>query len=33
MAGKFELYTDRTGKYRSRLEAGKSEIIASSDAY
>jgi uncharacterized protein len=33
MAGKFELYTDKAGKYRFRLKAGNGEIIASSEAY
>lgn len=33
MAGKFELYEDKAGKYRFRLKAGNGEIIASSEAY
>lgn len=33
MAGKFELYTDSTGKYRFRLKAGNGEIIAVGEAY
>jgi hypothetical protein len=33
MAGKFELFEDRTGKFRFRLRAGNGEIIASSEAY
>jgi len=33
MAGKFELYTDKAGKYRFRLKAGNGEIIAVSEAY
>jgi uncharacterized protein len=33
MAGKFELYADKAGKYRFRLKAGNGEIIASSEAY
>jgi uncharacterized protein len=33
MAGKFELYTDKSGQYRFRLKAGNGEIIASSEAY
>jgi len=33
MAGKFELYKDRAGKYRFRLKAGNGEIIATSEAY
>ncbi|GAB3600077.1 YegP family protein [Microbacterium tumbae] len=28
MAGKFELYTDKSGEYRFRLKAGNGEIIA-----
>ena len=33
MAGKFELYTDSSGKYRFRLKAGNGEIIAVGEAY
>ncbi len=33
MASKFELYTDKAGKYRFRLKAGNGEIIAVSEAY
>lgn len=33
MAGKFELYEDRAGKYRFRLKAGNGETIADSEAY
>ncbi|GLZ77573.1 UPF0339 protein [Actinorhabdospora filicis] len=33
MAGKFELYTDKAGKYRWRLKAGNGEIIAVGEAY
>lgn len=33
MAGKFEIYTDKGGKFRFRLKAGNGEIIASSEAY
>jgi uncharacterized protein YegP (UPF0339 family) len=33
MAGKFEIYTDKGGKYRFRLKAGNGEIIAASEAY
>lgn len=33
MAGKFELYTDKAGKFRFRLKAGNGEIIASSEAH
>ncbi|MBQ9079967.1 MAG: uL15 family ribosomal protein [Clostridia bacterium] len=32
-APKFELYTDKAGKFRFRLKAGNYEIIASSQAY
>jgi uncharacterized protein YegP (UPF0339 family) len=33
MAGKFELYTDKSNQYRFRLKAGNGEIIAASEAY
>ncbi len=33
MAGKFEIYTDKAGKFRFRLKAGNGEIIAVSEAY
>ena len=33
MAGKFELFTDKAGKYRFNLKAGNGQIIASSEAY
>ncbi|MEJ7654363.1 MAG: YegP family protein [Thermoleophilaceae bacterium] len=33
MAGKFEIYKDRAGKFRFRLKAGNGEIIAVSEAY
>ena len=33
MAGKFELYQDKAGKYRFRLKAGNGEIIAVGEAY
>lgn len=33
MAGKFELYEDKTGQFRFRLKAGNGEIIAVSEAY
>lgn len=33
MAGKFELYADKAGKYRFRLKAANGEIIAVSEAY
>lgn len=33
MAGKFEIYTDKEGKYRFRLKARNGEIIAVGEAY
>ncbi len=33
MAGKFEIYKDKSGKFRFRLKAGNGEIIASGEAY
>ena len=33
MAGKFELYKDRSGEFRFRLKAANGEIIASSEGY
>lgn len=33
MAGKFEVYTDKVGKFRFRLKAGNGEIIAVGEAY
>ena len=33
MAGKFEIYNDKIGKFRFRLEAGIGEIIAVGEAY
>jgi uncharacterized protein YegP (UPF0339 family) len=33
MAGKFELYQDKAGKYRFRLEAGNGQTIAVSEDY
>ena len=33
MAGKFELYKDKAGKFRFRLKAGNGQIIAVSEAY
>ena len=32
MAGKFEIYQDKGGKYRFRLKAGNGEIIAVGEA-
>ncbi len=33
MAGKFEMYKDKAGKYRFRLKAGNGEVIAVGEAY
>jgi uncharacterized protein YegP (UPF0339 family) len=33
VAGKFELYTDKRGKYRFRLKAGNGQIVAVGEAY
>lgn len=33
MAGKFEVYTDKNGKFRFRLKAGNGEIVATGEAY
>ena len=33
MAGKFEIYKDKSGKFRFRLKAGNGEIIAVGEAY
>ena len=33
MAGKFELYEDKAGKFRFRLKARNGEIIAVGEAY
>ena len=33
MAGKFELYKDKAGKFRFRLKASNGQIIASGEAY
>jgi hypothetical protein len=33
MAGKFELYADKSGKFRFRLKASNGQIIAASEAY
>ena len=33
MAGKFELYKDKSGQFRFRLKAGNGEIIATSESY
>ena len=33
MAGKFEVYKDKSGKFRFRLKAGNGEILAVGEAY
>ena len=33
MAGTFELYTDKAGKYRFRLKASNGQVVAASQAY
>ena len=33
MAGKFEVYQDRAGKYRFRLKASNGQVVASGEAY
>ena len=33
MAGKFELYKDKAGKFRFRLKAGNGEVIATGEGY
>lgn len=33
MAGKFEIYKDKAGKFRWRLKAGNGEIVASGESY
>jgi uncharacterized protein YegP (UPF0339 family) len=33
MAGKFEVYKDKSGGFRFRLKAGNGEVIASSESY
>ena len=33
MAGKFEIYEDKAGKFRWHLKAGNGEIIAQGQAY
>lgn len=33
MAGKYELYSDKAGKFRFRLKAANGQVIASSEAY
>lgn len=33
MAGKFEVYKDKAGKYRYRLKAGNGQVILTGEAY
>ncbi len=33
MAGKFEVYQDRAGKYRFRLNASNGQVVATREAY
>jgi uncharacterized protein YegP (UPF0339 family) len=33
MAGKFEVYKDRAGKFRFRLKASNGQIVASGEGY
>jgi uncharacterized protein len=33
MAGKFELYKDKSGEFRFRLKAGNGQVIAVSEGY
>lgn len=33
MAGKFEVYTDKSGEYRFRLKAANGQVIASGQGY
>lgn len=33
MAGKFEVYEDKAGKFRWRLKAGNGEVVATGEAY
>lgn len=33
MAAKFEIYTDKAGKFRFRLKAGNGEVVATGEAY
>jgi uncharacterized protein YegP (UPF0339 family) len=33
MAGTFELYQDKAGKYRFRLKSGNGQVIATGEAY
>lgn len=33
MAGKFEVYEDKGGKFRFRLKAGNGQVVATGQAY
>jgi uncharacterized protein len=33
MAGKFEVYEDRAGKFRFRLKANNGQVVATGEAY
>ncbi len=33
MAGKFELYKDKSGKFRFRLKASNGQVIATGESY
>jgi len=33
VAGKFEVYEDKAGKFRFRLKAGNGEVVAVGEAY
>jgi uncharacterized protein YegP (UPF0339 family) len=33
VAGKFEVYQDRAGKYRFRLKASNGQVVATGEAY
>lgn len=33
MAGKYEVYKDKSGGFRFRLKAGNGEVVASSESY
>lgn len=33
MAGKFEIYADKAGKFRFRLKASNGQVVATGEAY
>ena len=33
MAGKFEVYKDKAGKFRFRLKTGNGQVVATGEAY